>query len=217
MTCNPEFNIRNFVEKFKDMDDSQWGEYMLSKDPLYGKMNQESKSEIIRNSIKCAEEEYEKISQEISGEGLQEYIEKEGIKLTYEDEALQSIYTYLSLYIPKSKTIIISNYTIDLIKKEIEKEEIGDILKTDRLIDMAIAHELFHHIEEKSEKIYTREKNMEYLLFGKIKREACAAAASEIAAVCFSKLVAGITFCPSVFEIIAGQFINIEHLCQQFK
>ena len=205
MTCSPEFNFRDFVEKFKDIDDSKWGEYMLSKDPLYGKMDEDSKNEIIKSSIKCAEEEYEKISQQINTKGLQEYIENEGINVVYEDEVLQSIYTYLSLYIPKNKTIIISNYTIDLIKEEIEKEEIGDIINADKLIDITIAHELFHHIEEKSEKIYTREKNMRYLMFGKIKREACAAAASEIAAVYFSKLVIGITYCPSVFEIIAGQ------------
>lgn len=212
MTCSPELNIRDFVEKFKGIDDSRWGEYMLSKGPLYGKMDEDSKTQIINDSVKCAEEEYEKISQQISKKGLQEYIKNEEINVVYEDEVLQSIYTYLSLYIAKNKTIIISNYTIDLIKKEIEKEEIGDIINTDKLVDIAIAHELFHHIEEKSEKIYTKEKNMRYLLLRKIKREACAAAASEIAAVRFSKLVTGITYCPSVFEIIAGKFINTEHL-----
>ena len=58
MTCNPESKVKQAIKKLKVLQPGYWGEYMLSKDPLYKKMNAKTKRDIITNSFKCAKEEY---------------------------------------------------------------------------------------------------------------------------------------------------------------
>ena len=184
---------------------------MLSKDPLYKKMSEETKKEIVSNSFKCASVEFKKLHDKFGDISLVDYAKRFDLKVIEDNEALQNMYMYVSLYIAQNSTIKISNYSIDKIKECIESEDLSSIINKSSLRDIALSHELFHHIEEKSREIYTKEKTFENLIFGKIKIKTCPIAASEIAAVEFSRLLSKIEYSPLIYEIILVYSVTTEN------
>ncbi|MGV8981282.1 hypothetical protein [Clostridium sp.] len=195
----------------ENCDDSLWWNYTLKKDPFFKRLLAEEKSKIIEDSIKCAVEMYKKLIHDYGNLSALEYANKLGVKVIEEDLKMDSTFMYIAFYNSKPPTIRLSNTTIDMISELIEKEELKFLLNKQELKEIALVHELFHHLEHLNKNIYTRGKNTEVRLFNIVNYKVCTVSASEIAAIYFSKLMKALQYSPCIYEILLISTKNKEH------
>lgn len=202
MICTDMNSIKPLLRKLMQKNERDWGFYLILRDNLFKKMSEKGKQDILNNSLKCAENEYYNFIEKFGQLIPSQYAEKLLLKVQDNNDKIEEMFMYFSLYNSEPPTITISETAMLLIKQVIEEEELKDILMDVNLKELAIAHEIFHHIESITPNIYTRHKNVSIFKFKSIKYEACAACASEIAAVHFSKMLTGLSYSPSVLGIL---------------
>lgn len=200
MTFN-EHDLKEIVENLKNNDDFFWGNYIIKKDPIYGKLDGCTKCRMIEDSIMCAHDTYDRLINEHGRLTAEEYAGRLGIKID-EDDEISDAYPCISIYNADPPLIRISSSIIDEIHKYMEVNGVYGLLGKDGIREIAISHELFHHLEEIYSNIYTRKRNVEIYVLKIIKCKVCAMSTSEIAAVSFSKLLAGIEYSPCIYEIL---------------
>lgn len=202
MTCNNKNNIDFLLQKLMQKSEKDWGYYLISRDNLFKKISEKEKQIILDSSLECAESEYFKFIEKFGELTPLQYADKLLLKVQENDDKIEEMFMYFSLYNEDPPTITISKTVVELINQVIEEEELKDLLMDINLKELAIAHEIFHHIESITPDIYTRQKNVSIFKFKNIKYEACAACASEIAAVHFSKMLTNLSYSPSVLGIL---------------
>lgn len=211
MPFNVSNNFKQAIEGLENCDDSLWWNYTMKKDPFFKRLTAEEKNNIIEGSIKCAVEMYKKLIDDYGNLTALEYASKLGIKVIEEDLKMDSTFMYIAFYNSKPPTIRLSNTTIDMISELVEKEGFNYLLNKESLKELALVHELFHHLEHLNKNIYTRGKNTEVKLFNIVNYKVCTVSASEIAAIYFSKLMKSLQHSPCIYEILLISIQNKEH------
>lgn len=202
MPFNVTNNFKVAIDCLKNCNDSLWWNYTFMKEPVFKRLLAEEKSYIIEDSVKCAVEMYKKLIDDYGNLTALEYAEKLGIKVIEEDLKMDSTFIYIAFYNSKPPTIRLSNTTIDMLSELIEKEGLESLLNKDGIKELALVHELFHHLEHLNKNIYTRGKNAKVRLFNIVNYRVCAVSASEIAAIYFSKLMKSLQYSPCIYEIL---------------
>ncbi|HET7580261.1 MAG TPA: hypothetical protein VFK33_13365 [Bacillales bacterium] len=180
------------------LNDFDWGMYLSSRGSLFKKMTGMQIKQVIEGSLKCAEEQFEKFR----STDLLDFAKAETIRIQEDDSPVQEAYLQLAFYKPKPPLIQISTKAIERIKDVIIEEQLSSLLGEVDLRRLVIAHEMFHHIESKEPEIFTQKPNVELKRFGRFRYRTRVTAASEMAAVHFSKLKLGLDYNPAVIEIL---------------
>lgn len=199
MICNPvDLAFYKDVKTLIQLNDRDWGMYLLSRSSLFKRMNGMQKTQVIEVSLKCAEEQYEKFR----STDLLDFAKAESVRIQEDDSPIQEAYLQLAFYRPKPPLIQISTKAIERIEEVIKEEQLNSLLGEVDLRQLVTAHELFHHMESMESEIFTQTPNVELKRFGRFRYRTRVAAASEIAAVHFSKLMLGLAYSPAVMEIL---------------
>lgn len=183
------------------MDDKTWAYSILAKDPLYQRMDPSRRQNIINHSLACAAVEERVLRERYGVLSPREYAARLGVKVLPERSEISRVFPYFALYNSELPAIWISVQSIEAVENMI-LYQFRDILDQVNLTELAVAHELFHHIEKQDPGIYTRTKQIELLRFKKFSHSVCVLSASEIAARHFSKLLTGLKFSPTVYEVL---------------
>lgn len=202
MTSETGAGSRRLVDRLKACPDDAWWQYILRKDPLYGKIPPASRREIIGGAVVCARQLYDRLAQTHGRRSAAGYAAELGVAVVTEDLSTDFDYTFISCYTGGPPLIRLSGPALDVLASLTERQDLPGLLPRGGLADLALGHELFHHIEEADPAVFTRQKTIEYRLFGLFSCRACAVSASEIAAVHFSRLVAGLDHSPAIYEIL---------------
>lgn len=181
-----------------NLSDYETGNYILMKDSIYKRIKQSDRENIINRSIMCAEEKYDELKKQYGNLKPLEYAEKLNIKISKSDEKMDRYFPCISSYNQAPPVISLSMPAVRMINDRIKQLKISG--RDIDIIDTAVAHELFHHIEYKDKGIYTTNVHVEIYKIGKIEYKTCPLCASEIAAVHFSKICSKIDFSPVIFE-----------------
>jgi len=200
MTCDTTFYKK--IEKCLSKDENVWGSYLLSKGTLYRKMTDLQKRQVIRDSLNCARQQWDKW--QICRENLdvEEFLIAEAVQIEENDDPLPGFYLNFAEYRKNPPRIRLSNRAIQQTEKVIQDERLGLLLEEVDLRRLILAHELFHHLEAVEPDIYTNHAQIDIKRFGKFRNGVRVRTAGEIAAVHFSKLVSGVSYCPAVMEFL---------------
>lgn len=106
----------------------------------------------------------------------------------------------LGLYDPKISTIMLCQNTVDSISRFISEQNLNDVLGLYNISDIALLHEIFHAVEDRTPEIYTRSRMLRRKLFYFFPVRVGLDAASEIGAIHFSKLMSRLPFSPCIYE-----------------
>ncbi|HWQ60713.1 MAG TPA: hypothetical protein VN521_00270 [Negativicutes bacterium] len=202
MTSDTKDGFAVAMEKLKACGDDIWGRYILTKDPLYGKIPTDARQGIIAGAFACARERFEDLAYRYGRMPATGYAARLGVMVETEAMRTEYEYVFISCYTAKPPTIKISATALDMLGELAAREKLTALLPREGLVELAIAHELFHHLEETKPGIYTRQKTVEYRALGFIRNRFCPVSAGEIAAVHFSRLVTGLDYSPAVYEVL---------------
>lgn len=193
-------DLEQLIENLKKKDDIFWGHYILKKDPVYSKFSNGDKYRIIEGSINCGIKLYQKLMLKYGKLTPYQYVKKLGINIVEDDQKmdLDNIFT-ISSYNSKQSVIKISSPAIRMLSGFIEETN----LKMNKNVEeIAIAHELFHYLEDKEDNIFTKKKTINITVFNIFTHQICPMSASEIGAVVVSKMLMNLEYSPCLYEII---------------
>lgn len=105
----------------------------------------------------------------------------------------------LGLYQPAGRRIMLNETGLNAIEELIAAHGLEALTPARDLRACVLYHEIFHALEDARPGIFTRSAMLRRTLFGLIPRRRGLASASEIGAVHFSRLMAGIAYSPCIF------------------
>ncbi len=159
------------------------------------KLTTDEMDDIIKKSIKSAEDVYENVKVDLVAMGSEGMIENYGTKVTFNTKNDSN--RLIAMYDRRENMLIIFNHSIDTLHERIKNAGMSRILDKKTLKDLIIAHELYHIIEMNEEDVFTYSKFYESTILGFTKKSRLATA-SEIGAFHFSKIVTGVNFSPCI-------------------
>lgn len=173
------------IEALSKKTDFDWY-YELAKSDKYGKtLNEEELTQLINNSMQSAEDVYKHLLTKHDIIEAIDYIKEYNLNLVFSD--VDGFRLYIAMYDDGTKEIDVNMRAIERIKEAIVSEKVEHILDQDKVLEVALMHELYHHLEMNLPDIYTNRKiiKKKFLWFN---LDTIAEISSEIAATHFSRI-----------------------------
>lgn len=183
----------------KGCSDEFWYQQLLCKDSMGKRLNSEEKSTIMKSSMQEAANQLLIIEKKYGRKTPEEYLSLYGFQIQKEEPELMPSFMYMGLLVPNEKKVLLNETVIRLGESQMKSRLSSSDPIRIHFRDIILYHELYHCIEELSPEIYTRNVQTRCRIFGPITRMRRVEAASEIGAVHFSKLAAGVSFCPYIY------------------
>ncbi len=181
--------------------DEEWGEYAFSRDPLKGKVTSELRKEMINKANECGKIEALKLKEKYKDVSIVNIIKKMGLEVIKKDSNITDSYIMFACYNSPNK-ITIFNENKRLVENFINENKLKNKLKNIDIESVLLAHELFHHIEEKSEDIYTKNTKIVLWRIGPYKYKSGLISIGEIAAMSFAKEILSLHYNPYLFDVL---------------
>lgn len=196
--------MREDILLAKGRSDEEWGQVALRREPLFEKMTQEEKRDCIRKALECAGEQYERLVTEHGRKAPSEYAALFGVGIEEDRSPAAAPFLYFATYTAQPPTIHLAVNAFKLVDQTLAAEPaLAASFSGVPLREVAVAHELFHRLEELDEQMYVCQKNVRVSsLFGLVRYATASRALEEIAARHFSRLAVGLDYCPTVLEYI---------------
>ncbi|HCB91117.1 MAG TPA: hypothetical protein DEP64_04125 [Ruminococcaceae bacterium] len=105
----------------------------------------------------------------------------------------------LGLYDPQTAAVCVCEDTVASIERFIDGQGLNDLLGGYSIFDVALLHEIFHSLEDRTPGIYTRSRMLRRKILSFFPVRAGLDAASEVGAVHFSKLMSRLPFSPCIY------------------
>lgn len=203
MICDQSKGIilQEIVEELINLNHLEWGDYFLSGDPLYKKISDKDKQDIIKKSQQCAKKQLLKWTNNHKSLTLKEAIHSNELTIFYNESPIIMEFMYFGLFDGHSSTIEVSLEAIAKVEKVITENQLWETLERVDLQQLILAHEFYHYLEL-TENLYTRQSTVELPMFRVLSKKRHVRAASEIAAVHFSQLWLGLNYCPAIFDLL---------------
>ena len=199
-------DLNILVERLINLDDFAWGKILLSRDPLFYKINTEDTRTLINEAMKYSEELFQKCIVPCNGMTPSTFAVQEKLTVKMDDAPLMEEYLYFGHFYSKPPTIEVSIAALEKVEAAIR--ELNIPVESCNLRELIIAHEIFHHLEVKEALALSKRAQVTIPVFRKFKRPYRVARISEVAAIYFSKLWLGLSFCPAIFDILLVYGVN---------
>ncbi len=132
-----------------------------------------------------------------------------GVKIIRADLPGQRV--ILSVYEPGRKEIILERCAFSHLERMISEHCLLDLLGPFNVAEVAVAHELFHHIEEVEPTIFTRSKIITLWSIGPFHYRSAFPASGEIAAMACAKTLCRLPFNPLLLEALLLRTSDAKH------
>lgn len=192
---------REVIKEILEVSDEKWWESIFRRDPMYHRLDNSQKANFIDYGVKCGLDYAVEIQERYQGKRLSEIIEILGIdvlqKTTY---GIDGLLVFAQFSAPKTITLFMKN--LELFDDYIKKEQVNDLPGSLNLVELLIAHELFHYFEENDPKLKISDVRFQSFKLGPIKLTSKLIAVSEIAAMNFAKEITNSVVNPCVLDIL---------------
>lgn len=192
--------MKKKIETIIKLSDRHFAHYLFTHDPIKDKVDKDLKEEIIKKSLSCGKEVAKELKKKHGTKTLSEYLEILDLELTRKDVNNGLEYIYFGTYQkPNRITIYTDNIKLgtDLIKKWDLKE-----LANVSLEDIVIAHEMFHHFQDRDPNLYVNTNKITLWSIGGFKYKSKLIAQAEIASMAFAKELLNLNFSPNVLDVL---------------
>ena len=193
--------IKDLIEKLRTVDKNTWGLYTFKRDPLYAKVSDEEKTEMIEKANECGRQEAMSLKEKYGIKSCGEYASSLGIAISDIEEKNSDDYILFAKFnTPNQVSINVSN--VKKAKETIKEGNVSFLIDEVNVEDVLIAHEMFHFIEGNNKEIYTKSVKIRLWKLGPIKYDSGLVALGEIAAMAFAKELLSLTYYPNLFDIL---------------
>lgn len=175
---------------------------LLNKDISARRLPLDIKKEVIDKSIRTAELFVAELLNTYGEMQVSRYALKLEVPIMLEKTSESNYYNYLGLFREKDHSIVVNMSTISAISKIVKNLALEEIIDIEKIKDVVVAHELFHYFELKHPEAYTNQRVIDAKVLGLFKTKSKLLAASEIAAIHFSKIITGLKHTPIVYDRI---------------
>lgn len=185
--------------------DITYGKYLFMFELLKDKINDFDKDTIIKEAIFCGQEEANKILVRYPNQSITKIINSYNIKINLKDNYQDSYDRYLFGFFEYPNRINVVLKSCEAVISNLENYDIifKDLFTKDKIIDLVLAHEFFHYLENSNKKIiYTKTKKISTFKFLGINMRSNITALSEIAAMSFAKTLASSLFNPVILDYL---------------
>lgn len=181
--------------------DARWYRQMLALDASGCPLSDDEADGVVRNTMAAAASMAEKTRRAFPGLSPDALVTTLGLAVVpMEDDAGLADLPLIGQYRPDTRQIRLHDRTLDRIDNFIRTQGLDVLTPAADLRPCVLYHEIFHALEEATPGIYTRSAMLERRWFGLWPRRRGLASASEIGAVHFSRIMAGIAYSPRLFE-----------------
>lgn len=191
------------------LPDERFAALLLCADPLATKLDAARRSEVIATALACGRTVAERLIREYGDILPSEMADLLGVKVTKADLPGQRV--ILSVYKPERKEITLDRCALANIERMIAEHCLTDLLGPFSVVEVSVAHELFHHVEDVGQAIYTRSKIITLWSIGPFQYRSTIPAAGEIAAMACAKTLCGLPFNPLLLEAVLLRANSAEH------
>lgn len=188
----PEISVEEMARVLAGLTEEEWGRYAFSREPLEGKFDEEQKKEYTRKANACGREWAERIAGQYGTRSPRLLSEKMGMEVKTMKVPLGGELVLFAQFVQPNEITVFTD-CIDKAPAFFERE---------RLMDILLAHELFHAVEEEySKEIYTRTEKVE-LWRKPFSNRSGIACLSEIAAMAFAGQLVGLDVSPYMLDVL---------------
>lgn len=191
--------LDHILQQALGCDDAVWYRYLLQKDLCGCALSGEESRAVVDGAVLTANDMVQRITAQYGALSPRELAGELQLNLVYTREELQGPYLYMGLYNPATRIITVNDSAVLQVAQFIGDNELDSFTRSDDIVDSIVLHEIFHALEEENSGIYTRSRMLERSVLG-IRYKRGLAGASEVAAVQFSKCMAGMAYSPCIFE-----------------
>jgi len=204
MSCNNSSQhgkngLERIVQQALGCDDAVWYRYLLQKDLCGCALSSDETRAVIGGAVQTANDMAKRVTAQYGALSPRELARELQLNLVYTREELREPYLYMGLYDPAVRTITVNDSAVLQVAQFIGDNELDSFTRSDDIVDSIVLHEIFHALEEENSGIYTRSRMLERSMLC-IRYKRGLAGASEVAAVQFSKCMAGMAYSPCIFE-----------------
>lgn len=192
--------IKAQLNNLMKLDSKAYGRYLVSTDPIQGKIPVDEIDDIIDSSITCGQEESKKLLTKYGNVSPYEMAKNLDINLIIKDRSGLLDYIYFGLFeSPKDITLYEGNIVAaDKLINELKIKYFKGDFK-----DIVLAHELFHYVEYHNKDLYTNTRRIDLWSIGTLYTHTSPLICpGEIAGMSFAKTLLELDFDPNVLNYI---------------
>ncbi len=197
-------DLKKSIKNLMNLSDRDFGNYLVSTDPIEGKVTKELREEIIEKSLQCGYDEVEKIRKKtgtLFGE-IDVFLLAKELGLTVKVEKTQNAldYIYFGTY---EEPGIVTLYEDNIKKGEelVSNYKIQE-LHGRNLMDIILAHEIFHFIEAKDNELFVNTFRIKLWKLGPYTHTSGLICTGEIAGMAFARKLLNLKFCPNLLDVL---------------
>jgi hypothetical protein len=203
------YSLRASLQTASGFPDERFAALLLSADPLAAKLDAARRMEVIVAALACGRTVAERLIREYGDILPSEMADMLGVKLTKAD--LPGKRVILSVYEPGRKEIILDRRALAHLERMMAEHCLPDLPGSFSVAEVAVAHELFHHVEDGDPAIYTRSKIITLWSIGPFHYRSTFPSAGEIAAMACAKTLCRLPFSPLLLEAVLLRASGAEH------
>ena len=187
----------------------QWCLYAFSREPLRGRLPREERLALGREAAACGREAARRMEAEQGMLSPRRYAEKLGLKVERPEKANDGGYVIFAQFAPPD-TIHLFYDCIRRAERLLADHKGLPVRHKDQVIDILVAHELFHFIEESQKELYTQSKKIPLWSLGPVKHSSRVSCLSEIAGMAFAGELCGLEWSPYLLDVFLVYGYNPE-------
>jgi hypothetical protein len=209
MICD-DFRLR--LSRAAGYSDEHFAAFLLNNDPLAGKLTAAQRRELITGAIDSGASVARELSERFAAKLPTEVACLLGGKIVAGN--LRGSRLVLSNYDPHAATITLNRAVIE----KLEQCQLSQRLlpATFSPAEVAVAHELFHHVESSDQGIFSRHFKVTLWRLGPLRYRSTVAAAGEIAATVCAKTLCRLCFNPVLLEALTLYMEDPSRLTEWF-
>ena len=196
----PEIPLKDMVQTLEGVTEEAWGRYAFAREPLERKFTSQEKDAYTVKANACGREWAKRISEKYGTEDPKILAGKMGMKVKMPKVPTGGGVVLFAQYVQPDEITIFT----DCVDKAaaLEKQCGCPLLKKERLLEILLAHELFHAVEEQyAGEIFTRTEKIE-LWRKPFSNRSVISCLSEIAAMAFARQLSGLSVSPYMLDVL---------------
>ena len=192
--------MKDMVQTLEGVTEEAWGRYAFAREPLERKFTSQEKDAYTVKANACGREWAKRISEKYGTEDPKILAGKMGMKVKMPKVPTGGGVVLFAQYVQPDEITIFT----DCVDKAaaLEKQCGCPLLKKERLLEILLAHELFHAVEEQyAGEIFTRTEKIE-LWRKPFSNRSVISCLSEIAAMAFARQLSGLSVSPYMLDVL---------------
>ncbi|MGT2929077.1 hypothetical protein ACVR1G_02290 [Streptococcus dentasini] len=209
----PDFET--FVELVMAIPEEKFYQDALKADPVYGRMTEELKAELIAEAVTCGSAYAEGVRTEAPD--LPALLEREGIIYTNPPIPSGGSYLIFAQYVEPNKITVFQD-SIDKFLNLVSGTKYQHDFSEKALKQLLIAHEYFHYLEFKdAASVITKSKKMVLWSLLGYRYQTTFISLSEMSAMAFAKAYLGLAYSPFILDCLLTYAYNKEMSYQIYQ